>query len=142
MNRDLSKFEPPKAEPDGLTKKLFGSRNDILANRFGIPMEKEPAEMPFTEDQFFRISTNVRILSRNLHKEGYGELQESINQLLDYAGSCHDKFADQFRHNPRARRICPNPKCHSIYAYFYEDFLYCPKCGTKLETGCKRKENK
>ena len=24
MNRDLSKFEPPKAEPDGLTKKLFG----------------------------------------------------------------------------------------------------------------------
>ena len=24
MNRDLSKFEPPKTEPDGLTKKLFG----------------------------------------------------------------------------------------------------------------------
>ena len=24
MNHDLSKFEPPKAEPDGLTKKLFG----------------------------------------------------------------------------------------------------------------------
>jgi len=24
MNRDLSKFEPPKAKPDGLTKKLFG----------------------------------------------------------------------------------------------------------------------
>lgn len=40
MNRDLSKFELPKPEPDGLAKKLFGSRNDILANRFGIPMEK------------------------------------------------------------------------------------------------------
>lgn len=24
MNRDLSKFEPPKAELDGLTKELFG----------------------------------------------------------------------------------------------------------------------
>ena len=24
MNRDLSKFDPPKTEPDGLTKKLFG----------------------------------------------------------------------------------------------------------------------
>lgn len=96
------------------------------------------SDIPFTEDQFFRITTNVRILSRNLHKEGYGELQESIDQLLDYAGSCHDKFADQFHHNPRARRICPNPECHGIYAYFYEDFLYCPKCGTKLETGVNK----
>lgn len=126
MNRDLSKFGPPKTEPDGLTKKLFG-----------LPMKREPAKIPFTEDQFFRISTNTRILSRNLHKEGYSELQESIDQLLDYAGSCHDKFADQFHHNPRARRICPNPECHGIYAYFYDDFLYCPKCGTKLETGSK-----
>lgn len=24
MNRDLSKFEPPKTQPDGLTKQLFG----------------------------------------------------------------------------------------------------------------------
>ena len=24
MNRDLSKFEPPKTEPDGHTKELFG----------------------------------------------------------------------------------------------------------------------
>lgn len=117
MNRDLSKFEPPKVEPDGLTKKLFG----------------KPAKMPFTEDQFFRITTNVRILSRDLYKNGYGELQESIDQLIDYAASYHDKFADQFHHNPRARRICPDPECHSIYAYFYEDFLYCPKCGTRLK---------
>lgn len=129
MNRDLSKFEPPKVEPDGRTKELFG-----------IPA-KRPSKMPFTEDQFFRISTNTRILSRDLHKEGYGELKESIEQLLDYAGSLHDKFADQFHHIPRTRRICPNPECHSIYAYFYEDFLYCPKCGTKLETGVKGDED-
>lgn len=125
MNRDLSKFETPIAEPDGLTKKLFGI----------------PVEMSFTEDQFFRITTNTRILSRDLHKNGYGKLKESIDQLIDYAGSCHDMFANQFHHNPRARRICPNPECHSIYAYFYEDFLYCPKCGTKLETGVKGEIN-
>ena len=73
MNHDLSKFEPPKVEPDGLTKKLFG----------------KPAKIPFTEDQYFRITTNVRILSRDLYKNGYGELQESIEQLIDYAGSLH-----------------------------------------------------
>ena len=97
-------------------------------------VEDEKSEkIPFTEDQFFRITTNVHILSRNLPKEGYEQLQESIEELIDYAASCHDKFADQFHHNPRARRICPNLKCDGIYAYFYEDFLYCPKCGAKLE---------
>ena len=96
--------------------------------------DEKSEKIPFTEDQFFRITTNVRILSRKLPKEGYSELHGSIDQLIDYAESCHDKFADQFHHNSRARRICTNPECHGIYAYFYEDFLYCPKCGTKLET--------
>ena len=32
MNRDLSKFDPPKAEPDGLTKKLFGARLETKAS--------------------------------------------------------------------------------------------------------------
>lgn len=34
MNRDLSKFEPPKTEPDGLTKELFGLP----------PMKRTPAK--------------------------------------------------------------------------------------------------
>ena len=116
---------------------IFMAEDDILTKRFGLPMERTPVKIPFTEDQFFRIITNARILSRDLHKNGYGRLQETIDQLIDYAGSCHDLFANQFHHSPRARRICPNTECHSIYAYFYEDFLYCPKCGTKLETGVK-----
>ena len=46
-------------------------------------VEDEKSEkIPFTEDQFFRITTNVRILSRNLPKEGHSELQESIDQLI------------------------------------------------------------
>ena len=112
--------------------------SDVYDGNASLNFRKvEDEKMPFTEDQFFRITTNVRILARNLLKEGYSELQESIDQLIDYASSCHDKFTDQFHHDPRARRICPNPECHGIYAYFYEDFLYCPKCGTKLETGVK-----
>ena len=42
MNRDLSKFDPPKVEPDGLTKKLFGRP----AKKSGV--ETHDAEM--TED--------------------------------------------------------------------------------------------
>ena len=56
MNRDLSKFEPPKAEPDGLTKKLFGSRNVILTNRFGIPMKRESAKIETNVSNILKIT--------------------------------------------------------------------------------------
>lgn len=38
MNRDLSKFEPPKAEPDGLTKELFGLKCLSKASKRRIKM--------------------------------------------------------------------------------------------------------
>lgn len=95
--------------------------------------------LPFSEDQFIRVSTNLRICFRNVCRPGDIVTEEQCKRLYVAAEEACDmmhqldyNFSSQFHHNPRARRVCPNQNCHSIYAYFYEDFLFCPKCGTKL----------
>lgn len=70
------------------------------------------AHVPFSDDQFYRYINRTA---------------EDVSQLIDL-------FDDQFKHNAKIRRVCPNLNCNSKYAYFYEDFLYCPKCGTELLT--------
>lgn len=106
----------------------------------------------FTEDNFHRTITNLTVnkhctldypcgkAERNHEKsitislEDAYNLDRSIDDFVAMAALMQNNFSNQFHHNCRVRRICGNPDCHTIYAYFYEDFLYCPKCGTKLTT--------
>lgn len=93
----------------------------------------------FSEDNFYRIMTNLSVCSRpislrrQLSQKEFENLDMAISDVTDMMGMFHDRFASQFKHDPRKRRCCPNDNCQSIYAYFYDDFHYCPKCGTKLE---------
>ena len=95
--------------------------------------------IPFTEDHVFRVSTNLRVTSKSIVRPGrtitYADQEQmnmAVEEAMDIYHQLADKFSDQFHHNPGARRVCPNPACHHIYAFFYDDFLYCPQCGTKL----------
>lgn len=45
MNRDLSKFEPPKAKPDGFTKELFGLKCSSKISKKETKMSKELVEI-------------------------------------------------------------------------------------------------
>lgn len=102
---------------------------------------KETIEVPFTEDNFIRCMTNIRLSIRSVCRTGHVITQDdadkmylvteeacSIMQQLE----CH--LHTQFKHNSKVRRVCPNTDCKNLYAIFYEDFLYCPKCGTALVT--------
>lgn len=80
-----------------------------------------------TEDNWWRIITNYRVAKKNFDR--------SANDLEEFAMEMYSKIADQFKHDPSARRWCPNPFCETVYAYFFTDWEYCPKCGTKLSKG-------
>ena len=97
--------------------------------------------MTFSEENFYRTMTNLHIYTKIFTRPGYVPTKESQSELYNIVEETtqmsymlHDNFHNQFNHNPKVRRVCPNENCHHIYAYFYEDFLYCPKCGTKLIT--------
>lgn len=97
-------------------------------------------EFPFTDDQFHRVSANLRILvnrlirrnNTTLTKEDKHDLYVATTEMDTMAHMLHDRFFLQFNHSPSARRVCPNPDCHHIYAFFFDDWKYCPQCGTKL----------
>ena len=106
----------------------------------------------FTEDNFHRTLNNLAVSVRSIidypcgkaehdkelffivRTEDGNRLSREIREFEEVASLLNSHFSEQFHHNSSARRVCPNPDCHGIYAYFYEDFLYCPKCGTKLAT--------
>ena len=109
--------------------------------------------VPFSDDQFYRLMQNcyidLKLISTpfegvrgtqfengryDICERYINQTVQDVSQLIDLAGQLHDRFHNQFKNNIDVRRICPNPDCKSRYAYFYEDFLYCPKCGTKLVT--------
>lgn len=109
----------------------------------------EGNQIKFTEENFWRILTNFKIVVNHrfypskdeyivIPRKEADEMHKCSEEFIDIACMLHDKFADQFHHNPRARKICPNENCKTVYAYFYEEFEYCPKCGTKLTTGVKK----
>lgn len=103
--------------------------------------------VPFSDDQFYRLlqscSIDLKLISTPAAFESgrydicalyIDRTVKDVSQLMDLASQLHNRFNDQFKSNAKIRRVCPNPNCNSKYAYFYEDFLYCPKCGTELIT--------
>lgn len=82
-----------------------------------------------TEDNWWRIITNYRVAKKNFDR--------SADELEEFSMEMYSKFADQFTHDPGARRWCPNQNCNTVYAYFFADWEFCPKCGTKLTKGEK-----
>ena len=97
-------------------------------------------EFPFTEEQFLRISTNLHIIVGGLTRrdntlltpEDKHDLYVASEEMNTMAHLLFDRFFLQFNHSPSARRICPNPGCRHIYAFFFDDWRYCPQCGAKL----------
>lgn len=99
-------------------------------------------DIPFTEDQWWRVVNNLHCTMHSLKylEEFYPRIDDderermvkAIEEFEQFSYKLYDKFGDQFHHHPDARSVCPNPDCHNIYAYFFEDWKYCPKCGTKL----------
>ena len=102
--------------------------------------EYKVPEFPFTEDQFHRISTNLHIIVSRLTRredtlltpEDKHDLYVAFEEMNTMAHLLFDRFFLQFNHSPSARRICPNPRCRHIYAFFFDDWRYCPQCGARL----------
>lgn len=101
----------------------------------------ENIKVPFTEDNFFRCMTNIRLTIRSICRPGHiitkddsDEAWLATEEACSLMRQLEYHLHTQFKHNCKVRRVCPNPECKGIYAIFYEDFLYCPKCGTELVT--------
>ena len=86
--------------------------------------------MKFTEENFFRIMTNFGIVVTHkiyktkgpfilISREEADEMLRCSEELVEMAYALENKFAGQFHHSPRARKICPNKNCKTVYAYFY-----------------------
>ena len=120
-------------------------------------MYYEPV-MHFTEDQALRIANNFNcrihyfmrkhktLLDKDtsaiiVDDREMGNLYEAALEFESMYWALFNNFCDQFHHSPKARSICPNPDCKGIYAYFFEDWKHCPKCGTKLEFSYINKED-
>lgn len=105
--------------------------------------------IPFTEDQWSRTTNNLNCSSHvfklknwreHVTDEDVDRLTRAIDEHQNFSYQLYNNFGDQFNHRPDARRVCPNPDCHCMYAYFFADWKYCPKCGTKLLITGKYKE--
>lgn len=93
----------------------------------------ENQNIPFTEDQVHRLINNLSIDNHNFELQSKRYVQD-MNDAMNLLGMFNDIFTERYNHNSYVRRVCDNPDCKSVYAYFYEDWHYCPKCGTKLRT--------
>ena len=99
--------------------------------------------IPFTEDQWWRVVNNLHVATHILKykEEVYSRIDDkerdkiisAIEEFENMAYQLYNNFAEQFNHDSTARSYCPNPECKNSYAYFWTDWDYCPKCGTKLE---------
>ena len=106
-----------------------------------IPTDKyKVPDFPFTDDQFYRTMTNLHItvsgLTRRsnyiLTEEDKHRLYVDSESVMNMARMLHNRFFLQYNHKPSARRVCPNPDCHHIYAFFFDDWKHCPQCGARL----------
>lgn len=101
---------------------------------------------PFASDEYHRVTNNLAINSKMLSLLHYRnddgktctysieeieDLHSSIENALDFMASLAYHIEKQFE-NGSTRKICPNENCHTVYAFFYENFKYCPYCGAKL----------
>jgi hypothetical protein len=106
----------------------------------------------FSDDVLTELTTNVSIHQKQIecwipNKYSSDEsimtipvwlvkdISKDLNELVKFADGFGRFYHEQFKHGKRM--VCPNKKCKSRYAYFYDDFLYCPKCGHKLVKGVK-----
>lgn len=111
------------------------------------------SDLKFSEETFNRLMQNGSIWIRNLETaprsksmpnlvilqmELVDAITRDMQQMMEMMGMYESKFGSQFKTG--TRRVCDNPNCLHKYAYFYDDFLYCPKCGTKLTTTDNKKE--
>lgn len=106
----------------------------------------------FSEDTYVKLLQNASIWKKCLERSRgtrvgnsdlvlvSGSVVDGIDRDLsawcDFAGEFDSVFRDQFQRG--VRTVCTNPNCNAQYAYFYADFFYCPKCGTRLM--CMKKE--
>lgn len=81
----------------------------------------------FSDENFYRLSQNLSIDSRLVKNE---RIQEDLYDAIGMLNMYHQKFEGQFNRGARSR--CPNPECKCVYAYFYDDFKFCPRCGAEL----------
>lgn len=111
------------------------------------------SDLKFSEETFDRLMQNGSIWIRSLETaprsksmpnliilqmELVDAITRDMQQMMEMMGMYESKFRSQFK--PGTRRVCENPNCMHTYAYFYDDFLYCPKCGTKLKDTDNKKE--
>ena len=100
----------------------------------------------FSEDTYFKLLQNASIWKKCLNRSKSthvgnsnlvmvsGDVVDGIDRDLSawcrFAGEFNSAFYNQFSRG--VRKVCTNPLCNAQYAYFYADFAYCPKCGTRL----------
>ena len=121
-----------------------------MTGRRGKRRHKNPyaKQVPFTEDQFHRVMNNLLIVTHRfqfrskttIDEQDRRDLYRVVEDITSMAYQLFHVYGKQFHHQVWARRTCPNPDCHSIYAIFWEDWEYCPKCGTPLRKDYANKE--
>ena len=106
----------------------------------------------FSDEILTKLATNVSIYQRQMEIWIPNEypsdasimpipiwlikgINKDLTEWVKFADGFGRFYHEQFK--PGKRMFCPNKKCKSRYAYFYDDFLYCPKCGHKLVKGVK-----
>lgn len=104
--------------------------------------------MRFSSDEYHRISNRLSMVYKQLlapshiNKNDHGktyiynyaemkDFSEAVESGLDFMGYLAHHIEKQFE-NGSTRKTCPNKDCHTIYAFFYENFKYCPYCGSEL----------
>lgn len=102
--------------------------------------------MQFTSDEYAKVTSNLAHRSKILSILHYrnpddktctfdikdvDNLRDAIEKGLNFMAVLSHNIYKQFE-NGSTRKTCPNKDCHTIYAFFYENFKYCPYCGAEL----------
>lgn len=105
----------------------------------------------FSEDIYYGLCQNAGILIHRLDNALHNAktdaemttlplqvvtaVRRNIEEWSRFGSGFNHFYNIQFKCGKR--KICPNKDCASSYAYFYDDFKFCPKCGYKLIEGVK-----
>lgn len=108
----------------------------------------------FSEDTYHKLAQNASVYLRQLDcvfdrtnsENGLAlvplwvvrGIYHDLEEWCRFASGFESFYNQQFKYGKR--KICPNKDCASHYAYFYDDFRFCPKCGRELTEGVIRKD--